>query len=201
MRIKKGEILKLINEEIYKPNYIDKNSILPELKTLIQKELRKERYNSNLIDDEKFFIQDKGDNIFDFGWKTNETMSRMLGRVELKQKYDNKISADDVSSLVHNIHTTELDSDQDLDDRIYSNKYYSLTEIPINEIMSPYEVDYDKVHEYIEEYKNNSNYPPIVVDKNTTYGPRKYEIIDGTHRLDALKRLGLKTIKAYIPIN
>ena len=47
--------------------------------------------------------------------------------------------------------------------------------------------------DYIKEYKNSNNYPPIVL--NDEYG-----IIDGTHRVNALERLGLKEVKAWVGI-
>jgi hypothetical protein len=87
----------------------------------------------------------------------------------------------------------------DLGDRIEKYSYYVVREIPINEIeMDVYQMDEDDLEEYIELFKELQSYPPIVLTKKD-YG--YYNIIDGTHRANALRELGLTSIVCFVGKN
>jgi hypothetical protein len=102
------------------------------------------------------------------------------------------VSSDKVEAMVVDIHHNKEDFDEgNLIDRIYEYDVYEERNIPIENITSPWEVDEALVDEYIK--KGSENMPPIVIDSD-------YDIIDGTHRFAAVKRLGLETIKAYIGV-
>jgi len=80
----------------------------------------------------------------------------------------------------------------DLGDRIEEYPYYVVREIPIDEIdMDVYQIDEDDLEEYIELFKELQSYPPIVLTK-------EYDIIDGTHRANALRELGLTSIICFV---
>ena len=105
---------------------------------------------------------------------------------------ENKVSSSDVYTLTKEIHRDEADFDEgDLGDRIYKYDIYEGRDVPIENIISPWHFDDDLVDEYVE--VGSTNMPPIVIDHD-------YEIIDGTHRFEAAKRLGLETIKAYVGV-
>lgn len=61
---------------------------------------------------------------------------------------------------------------------------------------------HDKSTEYVEEYEarkaKGSEFPPLIVEPDED-SPGKYKTIDGQHRLFAAKKLGEKTIRAYVP--
>jgi hypothetical protein len=87
----------------------------------------------------------------------------------------------------------------DLGDRIEKYSYYVVREIPINDIeMDVYQMDEDDLEEYIELFKELQSYPPIVLTKKK-YG--YYDIIDGTHRANALRELGLTSIVCFVGKN
>lgn len=105
---------------------------------------------------------------------------------------ENKVSSSDVYTLTKEIHRDEADFDEgDLGDRIYKYDIYEERDVPIKNIISPWHFDDDLVGEYVE--MGSTNMPRIVLDHD-------YEIIDGTHRLEAAKELGYETIKAYVGV-
>jgi len=105
---------------------------------------------------------------------------------------ENKAASSDVYELVRDIHHNEDDFyDGNLGDRIYEYDVYEERDVPIKEVISPWDVDEVKVDEYVE--MGSKNIPHIVIDHD-------YEIIDGTHRFEAAKELGLETIKAYVGV-
>lgn len=82
----------------------------------------------------------------------------------------------------------------DLGDRLEEYEKYKLKEIPIDKLnLNEWDLDEDYVEEYKNKYLENKDYPPIVVDSD-------YGIIDGLHRANALKKLGLEKIMAFIGI-
>ena len=84
----------------------------------------------------------------------------------------------------------------DLGERIEKYSYYVVKEIPIEDIeMDEYQLDEDDVEEYIEMCKEKGFYPPIVLGKKS-YG--YYNIIDGTHRANALRKIGLESIICFV---
>jgi len=72
---------------------------------------------------------------------------------------------------------------------------YFLKHININDIPKQHtNYSESRVNDYVEMYKKNDNYPPIIYDSEIGL------IIDGIHRYEALKRIGVNTIKAYVGI-
>lgn len=78
--------------------------------------------------------------------------------------------------------------DGDITERIGRFLKYQVAEVNITKInMDEYELD-DYVDDYIEKFKQFGTYPPIVLGYyDNNWG---YDIIDGTHRANALKKLG-----------
>ena len=105
-----------------------------------------------------------------------------------------QVPAEQIEKMVRSLHYYERDFEEgNLLERIWKYPYYVLKEIPISKIyLDEWQVDEDRVQENIEEYHNNPDYPPIVFDW------KRKSIIDGIHRANALARLGLKKIKAYV---
>ena len=104
------------------------------------------------------------------------------------------ISSDDLFEMVRKLHLTHEDFEKgDLENRIRKHDFYKLINIDANLIDADmWNSDDDLVGDYEEYIKRKPNYPPIVLDDDNT-------IIDGTHRAKALKNLGHKTIKAWVP--
>jgi hypothetical protein len=78
--------------------------------------------------------------------------------------------------------------------------------------LDEYELDIDDMEEYIDLYNKYNSYPPIVLDGDTSGGLttlvngkwmtlNNYTIIDGTHRANALKEMGFKTIICFVGKN
>ena len=72
-----------------------------------------------------------------------------------------------------------------------------ITKISIFEPISKFDnPQYKKnLHNIIKHLRAGNDIPPILVRK---VGPVKYQVIDGHHRLEAYKQLGMKTIPAKI---
>ncbi len=84
----------------------------------------------------------------------------------------------------------------DLGERIEKFPYYVVKEIPVKDIeMDEYQLDDDDMEEYIEMFEERGSYPPIVLGKKS-YG--YYNIIDGTHRANALRELGFDKIICFV---
>ena len=105
------------------------------------------------------------------------------------------ISSDDIVDWVmkHHYNPEDIDSG-DLIQRIQKYDLYELEMIPIEKIdADEWYTDSEQVEDYEIEIKKKPDYPPIIVDEDLT-------IIDGTHRAKAIKNLGYKFIKAYVPV-
>lgn len=115
-----------------------------------------------------------------------------------KQFLENKeqiISSDDLFEMVRKLHLTHEDFEKgDLEDRIRKHDFYKLIDVGANLIDADmWNSDDDLVGAYEEYIKREPDYPPIILDDDHK------TIIDGTHRAKALKNLGHKTIKAWVP--
>lgn len=107
-------------------------------------------------------------------------------------------SENDIYPYIQKLHRNEDDFyDGDIGDRIEEFPKYKVAEIPIDKInMDEYELDDDYVEEYVEKYEELGTYPPIVLGEyEYNWG---YNIIDGTHRANALKDAGLKSIICFV---
>jgi len=110
----------------------------------------------------------------------------------------------DIYNYVEQLHRNEEDfTDGNLPERIEQFSKYKLTEIPIDKInIDEYDLDIDYMKDYKKMFKETNNYPPIVLDGDTKWSYKnKLTIIDGTHRVNALHRSGLKTVKAWVGLN
>ena len=104
----------------------------------------------------------------------------------------------DIYTYVQKLHHKRKEDfwEGDLGERIEKYPFYIVKEIPIEQIeMDEFQVDDDDVEEYVELFKKLNSYPPIVLTKKQ-YG--YYYIIDGTHRANALRKLGLKSIICFV---
>lgn len=110
-------------------------------------------------------------------------------------------SESDVYPYIQKLHRNEEDFyDGDIGERIERFPKYQVAEIPIDKInMDEYQLDDDYVDDYVEKYKQIGTYPPIVLGYyDNNWG---YDIIDGTHRANALKNAGLKSIICFVGLN
>jgi hypothetical protein len=104
----------------------------------------------------------------------------------------------DIYDYVQQLHykRSEDFEDGDLSQRISHYDNYEVQEIPMDDItIDEYEIDEDDVQEYIELYEKNGTYPPIVIG-HKHFGT--HDIIDGTHRANALNELGFKSIICFV---
>ena len=111
------------------------------------------------------------------------------------------IDEDIVYTYAQKIHDNYDDFiDGDLGERIERFPKYKVSVIDIDKINTDeYYLDEDKMNDYIEEYKSKKTYPPIILGYyDSNWG---YDIIDGNHRANALKIIGLKKIKCLVGIN
>ena len=107
----------------------------------------------------------------------------------------------DIYTYVQKLHHKREEDfwEGNLGERIEKYPFYIVKEIPIEQIeMDEFEIDEDDVEEYVELFKKLNSYPPIVLTKKQ-YG--YYYIIDGAHRANALRELGLKYIISFVGKN
>lgn len=111
---------------------------------------------------------------------------------------NNIVSSEYLASEVEMIHHTHDDIiEGDLLANIEVFSQWQLTTYNIDSLdLNEWHVYEDLVQKCIQEIQNNPNYPPVIID-DKSYG--EPTIVDGTHRLNALSRLGYKTVKAYVP--
>ena len=110
-------------------------------------------------------------------------------------------SESDIYSFVQSIHRNDEDFyEGDIGQRIEEYSNYKVLEIPINTICTDeYELDEDYLQDYILKYKELGTYPPIVLGRlDKEFG---YNIIDGNHRVNGLKEIGVETIICFVGIN
>ena len=137
----------------------------------------------------KYKVFESNESILDLCWYNAE-----IGQI---------LPESDIYEYIKKLHRNEDDFyDGDLGDRIGEFSKYKLMEIDIDKInIDEWELDIDYLKDYKNKFKENNNYPPIVLDGDTDYSYKnKYTIIDGTHRVNALDRSGIKTVKAWVGI-
>jgi len=102
-----------------------------------------------------------------------------------------------VAGFVEDLHHTYDDlTEGDILERVHKYEYYKLVDFPINDLeLDEWDIDEDRVADFVEKIKLNPDYPPIVID--TEYGVPS--IIDGIHRANAVNLLRHSTVKAYVP--
>ena len=140
-------------------------------------------------------------NIIEYKLFEYETTESVMKKV-LDSTVGTVLEESDIYQYVEFLHRNEEDFiDGDLGDRIEKFPFYKLTEVSISDInIDEWELDDDKVDEYIKKLKKNKGtYPAIVLSKSTAFGEKnRFTVIDGTHRANALDRAGIKTIRAWV---
>ncbi len=107
----------------------------------------------------------------------------------------------DIYSYIQKLHRNVEDFyDGNISERIEEFSKYIVADILIDKInMDEYQLDDDYVEEYVKLFKKSGTYPPIVLGYyDNNWG---YDIIDGTHRANALRKSGLKSIICYVGLN
>lgn len=117
-------------------------------------------------------------------------------------EYPNSVNTFFIKDLVSDIHSNKDDLyEEDILERISEYSHYSLYEVNISDIeWDSYMINDDIVDEYSEMDINTM--PPIVLGDfyfNVSNPEGRFTIIDGAHRSNALRKLGISKIKAYIP--
>lgn len=123
----------------------------------------------------------------------SESLSKQRFSQVLQQKP--LVSGDEIYEYIRYIHNDPNDFyDGDLSDRIESYDNYKLENVKIDDIDCDefFMRDYD-IPDFIKMYKNGSEFPIIVLSHD-------YRVIDGTHRCQSAKQIGLKMIKAYVGV-
>ena len=106
-----------------------------------------------------------------------------------------EVLAEEVYENVKHIHRNkeEIDDGGFLGDIINKYPIYQPSGVMMSMVdLDEWETSQDMVNEFIEMYKSNKDYPPIIFDPETN------SVIDGMHRVKALNELGVKEVKAYI---
>ncbi len=121
-------------------------------------------------------------------------MRRRAGLKEQSRQWPPVMSASDVEEYVEKTHQAVEDLDEgDLRERIHSHFRYYLTELPTESIdQEQWAIDPVLLHDYMNAIKGGSIPPPIVIQELGNV------IIDGTHRHEALAKMGIPTIMAYV---
>jgi len=111
-------------------------------------------------------------------------------------KINDIVPEDIIYQYIQQIHWNDNDwSEGDISDRIEQYKNYILKEVSIDKIdIEEFQTYEDIVKKYADQTKNTGYYPPIVIAHD-------YQIIDGTHRAQAIEMLGMKTILAFVGTN
>lgn len=110
----------------------------------------------------------------------------------------NVMNSDEMLDYVEGLHSKPDDflegSDGgDLAQRIRRYPFYKLTELPMSNVdPEEWETDESMIDEYAARIAKSRTYPPIVFDAKAA------SIIDGTHRVAALHKLGAKSVWAYV---
>jgi hypothetical protein len=95
-------------------------------------------------------------------------------------------------NYVKGLHSYEQDLEEgDLGERLWKYPIYVLKNVPTKRINAPWQTDSEIVRNYLAEFKQKQNYPPIVLTAGLT-------VIDGMHRYEALVAAGVDKILAYV---
>lgn len=103
-------------------------------------------------------------------------------------------SAEEILELVLSIHKNKEDFlEGDLEERIFKASSYELTTVCPQLIEQEWNINEEVVEKYSE--LDPKTCPPVIILK---YSADNYSIVDGSHRIEAFKKLGITTIPAYI---
>lgn len=105
---------------------------------------------------------------------------------------------DDVLNLHFNYDTLQAE-ESDISIRLENYAFYDLKLVNINQVRdvdsieyAPVDIDEDNIEDIFQQILITKTYPPIVLD---VMG----HVVDGYHRVFALKKIGCKQVWAYIP--
>jgi hypothetical protein len=99
------------------------------------------------------------------------------------------IQTEEVIEYVKEIHGLRDFDNGNLYNSLNKFDYYQVDYVTISDLNIDEYFKFEwLVDKYIDMYRSNKNYPPIVISNN-------YRIIDGNHRSNALFRFGLNKIK------
>lgn len=109
------------------------------------------------------------------------------------------VSAGYLASEVESLHHTYDDIiEGDVLGRIHQYESWQLVTYNIDDLnLDEFDTYEDLIEKYVKAIKVNSSYPPVIIDDKSYDIPT---VVDGMHRLNALDRLGYKTVKAYVPV-
>ena len=120
-------------------------------------------------------------------WKQNWTTD-----IDKNQKIGDILENYDVLDYVTSFHSRDDFDDSDFYERIMEFDHFKYEIVDIEKIdLDSFYVDEEIINEYIKDFKESGTYPPPVLKNDL-------EIIDGTHRLNALYELGIKKVRCYI---
>ena len=103
-------------------------------------------------------------------------------------------TAEEILELILSIHRNSEDFvEGDIEERIFKSSFYELTTVCPQLIEQEWSIDDDIVDKYCN--LDPKTCPPIVILK---YSDDNYSLIDGSHRVESFKKLGITTIPAYI---
>lgn len=135
------------------------------------------------------FSEMHGEIMYNMYFMTNEVIERR----PLEWAVDPFYLVDEAIDMHH---TPEDFEEGDIVDRIHLNKYYNLQRVSLSDIQEvPYSIDDYLVDEYMA--KNMEEMPPVILGIKVN---RERLIIDGSHRITALRNSGVKTVMAYVPV-
>ena len=107
--------------------------------------------------------------------------------------YPSVATPDGLLRMIQDIHHRPEDFENgDINHRIYKFKQYHLTELPITNLYSPWDVDATASDGYADRMRGGELPPPIIYDADTGI------MIDGGHRLEAARLANLKSLPAYV---
>ena len=117
----------------------------------------------------------------------------------IKHIYEAVKSVSEIDDYIDSIHMREK-HDWDLTEF----KYFELKEIPVNKI-NDFEYMYDAywVEKLVTDPRFVENLDPLVVypfEEKINGKLYEYDLIDGMHRLMALKELGIKKVKTWVGV-
>lgn len=190
-----GNYMKLDVDRPYKSDKKKKKKTKEKSKNAIELLSKELTNDENRID----FTQNAQGKVMDFTTFFKSELNKPTKVLEHRMYSDKIVIGDvypeeDVYIFTQKIHHTPEDFfDGDLGDRIEQYEEYIVKEVNISDIqnLDEFQLDEDLVEEYTEILKKNDTYPPIVLDE-------EYNIIDGTHRANALNDLGKKKIIAFV---
>jgi len=120
-------------------------------------------------------------------WKSN-----WIDDIDKMQKIGDIIPPHEILEYITSFHDRDSFDDTDFYERIMVFEYFKYEYVKLKDLdLTQFYVDERLVEEYSELYELTKTYPPLVISED-------YDIIDGTHRANALYECGLKKVRCYV---